>query len=689
MPGTQGLSKASSAPQCTYHSQFLHANPIAASVEAPYPTYPPSLAECSSELPPSREALPPSRSFGGQVGGPLAEAGRRDLAVAACGRVGGPAPSRINRRVESRGSPAGSSVPDRRRRTLRHRAACSTRCSPSDRAWCASRSCPPWPALLGFIGVAVVALVAIDHVDRPRGTTGPRRPRLRELVVAAPSAWSCCCCRFAVPARRWPVLQVLAGPLRWIVWLVVMALCVWVLWQARILTARWIERWSLSKVTVAIWLATVVLSWAAAARLTGTHALPGGRRTALPRDRAEPVARRRLEDREQPHARRLPASTSRSELEAALPDARRRRRDLLDPSGRPAVLLAPVYAAGGYRGGRAAADRPGRAAAALAWRWAAGALNAPGAATFAWAAIAVSAPFLFNTFTVYPEIAAALAVMIALALTRQAATGHIRVLAAGRHRPGLRRAAVAEHEVRADVGRAGRNRRGASARTPRVTARPTARPQPSPLLICGSRSPRGSPSSTSIWGSPWPAGALRADGADHAVESDLRRAWSTVRPGVRPARLRARVHPGARPGSSRCGARGGELRRQAIEIALIFVALLVTRRRVSASGGAARRRRPARWLRACCCSRCRLRPRFAQRRPARRDGPAHHVLLWVGVGIAVTLAVAQQGLLINNGRDGSASLFEWWSPVGTYGGWRRASCSATLRWPTCTAPGGC
>ena len=44
-------------------------------------------------------------------------------------------------------------------------------------------------------------------------------------------------------------------------------------------------------------------------------------------------------------------------------------------------------------------------------------LNAPGAATFAWAAIALSAPFMFNTFTVYPEIAAALAVMIAFVVT--------------------------------------------------------------------------------------------------------------------------------------------------------------------------------------------------------------------------------------------------------------------------------
>ena len=48
---------------------------------------------------------------------------------------------------------------------------------------------------------------------------------------------------------RWPVLQALAGPLGAIVWLVVAALQVWVLWQSRLITARAIERWSLTSIT--------------------------------------------------------------------------------------------------------------------------------------------------------------------------------------------------------------------------------------------------------------------------------------------------------------------------------------------------------------------------------------------------------------------------------------------------------
>ena len=38
------------------------------------------------------------------------------------------------------------------------------------------------------------------------------------------------------------------------------------------------------------------------------------------------------------------------------------------------------------------------------------------------------------------------------------------------------------------------------------------------------------------------------------------------------------------------------------------------------------------------------------------------MLLLVGVGIAVTLTVAQNGLLIDNGRDGTAALLEYWLP---------------------------
>ena len=58
------------------------------------------------------------------------------------------------------------------------------------------------------------------------------------------------------------------------------------------------------------------------------------------------------------------------------------------------VLLAPIYALAGYQGAVWALILMGALAAAIAWRWTVRALNAPGAATFAWAAIVFSAPFM-------------------------------------------------------------------------------------------------------------------------------------------------------------------------------------------------------------------------------------------------------------------------------------------------------
>ena len=42
---------------------------------------------------------------------------------------------------------------------------------------------PPWQALVGFICLAALLLVGIDHLNAPRGTTTVKRPRLGELVL--------------------------------------------------------------------------------------------------------------------------------------------------------------------------------------------------------------------------------------------------------------------------------------------------------------------------------------------------------------------------------------------------------------------------------------------------------------------------------------------------------------------------
>ncbi|MGH9384538.1 MAG: hypothetical protein ACRD2N_09660, partial [Vicinamibacterales bacterium] len=277
---------------------------------------------------------------------------------------------------------------------------------------------PPWQALVGFIGVAIVGLLVVDHMNAPRGSTAVRRPRLRELVLPLLGLAVLLVPFMPVVPDRWPVVQILAGPLRSVVWLVVIAQAMWVLWQSGILQASWIQRWSLSRVTAAIWIATALVSSAAASRLTETTLFPGGDEPhylviaqSLWRDHDLKI--------ENNHARGDYYDYFRQPIE---PHYLTRGADndiySVHPIGLP-ILMMPVLGMGGYRAVVWLLIVIGATAATIAWRWSVAMLNAPGAATFAWAAIVGSTPFLFNTFTVYPEIAAALAVMITITLSRK------------------------------------------------------------------------------------------------------------------------------------------------------------------------------------------------------------------------------------------------------------------------------
>src|ERR1044072_5925155 len=112
---------------------------------------------------------------------------------------------------------------------------------------------PPWQALLGFICLAAMLLLAIDHLNAPTGTTTQRtRPRLGELVLPLFALLVLLFPYLPFVPDRLPALQTLAGPLGAIVWLSVAALQVWVLWQSRLITARPIESWSLTSLTLAL-----------------------------------------------------------------------------------------------------------------------------------------------------------------------------------------------------------------------------------------------------------------------------------------------------------------------------------------------------------------------------------------------------------------------------------------------------
>ena len=75
------------------------------------------------------------------------------------------------------------------------------------------------------------------------------------------------------------------------------------------------------------------------------------------------------------------------------------------------VLVAPAFALGGYYGAALFLLILSGATAALAWHLAFLVTGRSDAAWFGWASVALSATFLFHTFTVYPDAPGALAVL--------------------------------------------------------------------------------------------------------------------------------------------------------------------------------------------------------------------------------------------------------------------------------------
>jgi hypothetical protein len=518
---------------------------------------------------------------------------------------------------------------------------------------------PPWQALVGFICLAALVLVGIDHLNAPRGTSTAKRPRLRDLVPPIFALGVLLLPFTPVLPDRWPALQTLAGPLGAIVWLAVMALQVWVLWQSRLITARPIERWRLTTVTIAIAVASIAASSLAAARLTSTPLFPSGDEPhylvlsqSIWRDGDLKI--------ENNHQRGDYLEYYESELE---PHYLTRGSDQEIYSIHPvgiSVLMAPVYGAAGYRGVVAALILMAAVAMAIAWRWTVATLNAPGAATFAWASIALTAPFLLNTFTVYPEIAAGLAVIFAFVWT----------LPREQQRPGLGRWIAAGIAIAVAPWLSTKYAPMSAALLLVVLARLASKREPASLL-------RNSKAWVVVgiyaislaawfaffyayWGNPLPMapyGSLTQTSPQNLL---------TGGPGLLFDQeygllALAPVYILAATGLFEMWRGGGLLRRHALEITFIFVALLAT---VGAFGiwwgGSSAPGRPI-----VSGLPLLMLPIATAFRAATAGSPlraAHHLLLWISIGIAVTLAVAEDGLLINNARDGSSALLAFWSP---------------------------
>jgi hypothetical protein len=502
---------------------------------------------------------------------------------------------------------------------------------------------PPWESGAGLLLATFVALGLVVHRARSGGgsretATDVLWPPLASAALLLPF--------LPVLPDVFPVLQILAGPLRWVVWLVIVALAIRTWWHHWPPAPWWLPQ-SVRARTIVIGLATALACGMAAVRLTGTVLYPAGDEPhylviaqSLWRDGDLKI--------ENNHQRGDYREYFRQPLE---PHYLTRGADgeiySIHPVGLP-MLLAPVYAAGGYRGVLVALVAMASCAAALAWRWVAVASGSALAATFAWAVVTLSAPFLFNTFTVYPEIAAGLAVIIGITTHRPLVLG----IACGclpwlstKYAP-MSAALLVTGLVSAS---------GSS-----MWRLAPARALVQAIGSYGALLAAWFAFFYVIWGNPLPQAPYGA-----MVQTTP---WNLVfgapgllfdqEYGLLPY---APAYALAATGLWALWRAGGEQRALAIRVVLVFGALLGT---VGAFriwwGGSASPSRPlASGLLVLMLP---IAAAFADAhaRPPRRA--AQHLLLWLGIGLACQMGLAQEGSLLANARDGTASLLEWWSP---------------------------
>ncbi len=291
-------------------------------------------------------------------------------------------------------------------------------------------------SLLFYMAICIMAGIAIALIAGwfLREPTGRHR-RGRTMITPTPAVQQIFLSLFALgllvlPYLPWlpdrlPLLQVLAGPVRFLLWIVVLAQSVFVAISlrkqranGRVAVTEKLQETSVRTSRrfvslIAIFLTSLIAFGATAFYITRSDHFPTG---------DEPhymiIMQSLWHDRDLKIENNYRLMQYKDYYQLPLrPHYIARGRDgeiySIHPIGMP-VLAMPAFAMAGYPGVVGLLILVGATAATLLWRWVYQAWGSSSTATFAWAAACLTTPYLFNTFTVYPEIMGALCVMIGL-----------------------------------------------------------------------------------------------------------------------------------------------------------------------------------------------------------------------------------------------------------------------------------